>query len=622
MPLVRCSLFWYRPAQANDANAVFEHNGVYHIMFQTDCTVLDAQPGGICEGGVVGGHAFSHLVSEDGARWHRIKDALSPTPNSGYDSHDGDCDGTISFPEGVAGPVALWGADCGTGRWPPKPEPPAPPPPTPPPSPSPSPPTPPPPTPPPPPPPPSPSPPPAGGCTFQPNTDYKNGDMRGGTPSQTPQTCCTLCEATANCAAGVWLLNPPVGGQCYLKAKGGPLDPYPRDGRTACIVKGNGTHNPLSAGATVADHGNSTGRSTLGPRTRNSSWPQPQQQPQQLQRRRRDYPRVAVAMGNGSDPYLATWVKASNNPVEWADPTMPCSFPGRVWQSTAGGKLHWSMVGAGATTTPPTSQGPWFRYETTDPTLHGPWVLADPAFATVDGRPFGDISTPGFYALPSPRAGEPTHIINTGNQGGLYRTAQFDPVHERLINVSTATYKVSSSWAVSGQSERDGAVLNIAWVSCQAGQPASTVHGVMFGLSIMSVVKVVSYDRRWQGLVSAPLPAYAALRNGTLAQDAAVRTLAAGERYTPALGGGDGGGGGGAAHGAAVDVVMAVAVPRDANASTTFELQVLAVAGGGAVNTTSQWEIGATSVQFNISAVDATTGIRPATVTMRMRAEG
>lgn len=71
---------------------------------------------------------------------------------------------------------------------------------------------------------------------------------------------------------------------------------------------------------------------------------------------------------------------------------------------------------------------PWFRYSTTDATLHGPWVLADTAFATVDGQAFGDISTPGFYALPSPRAGEPTHIINTGNQGGLYRLGRAFPV--------------------------------------------------------------------------------------------------------------------------------------------------------------------------------------------------
>jgi hypothetical protein len=112
-------LWW--PGQANDANAVFEHGGVAHIMFQTDCTALDANPGGICAGGKVNAHAFSHLVSEDGGvHWRRLTDALIPTPGSPYDGFDGDCDGTVSFPEGI-GPVILWGADCGTGKWPPKP---------------------------------------------------------------------------------------------------------------------------------------------------------------------------------------------------------------------------------------------------------------------------------------------------------------------------------------------------------------------------------------------------------------------------------------------------------------------------------------------------------------------
>ena len=125
-------LMW--PGQANDANAVFEHAGVLHIMFQTDCTKPDANAtGGICAGGKVGAHAFSHLVSEDGGvHWRRITDALIPTPGSSYDGSDGDCDGTVSFPEGI-GPVIMWGANCGTGKWPPKPPPPPPSPPPPPP---------------------------------------------------------------------------------------------------------------------------------------------------------------------------------------------------------------------------------------------------------------------------------------------------------------------------------------------------------------------------------------------------------------------------------------------------------------------------------------------------------
>ena len=95
--------------------------GVVHIMFQTDCTKADASTGGICAGGKVGAHAFAHLASTDGgAHFRRLTDALIPTPGSPYDGFDGDCDGTVSFPQGI-GPVILWGADCGTGKWPPKP---------------------------------------------------------------------------------------------------------------------------------------------------------------------------------------------------------------------------------------------------------------------------------------------------------------------------------------------------------------------------------------------------------------------------------------------------------------------------------------------------------------------
>lgn len=135
----------------------------------------------------------------------------------------------------------------------------------------------------------------------------------------------------------------------------------------------------------------------------------------------------------------------------------------------------------------------------------------------------------------------------------------------------------------------------------------------MFGLSIMSAVKVISYDAATQGLVANPLPAYAALRNGTLANDTAVRMLAPGAQYTPPLGEGEG---------AAVDILMAVNVPRATNQSISFEVQVLAVLGGGTVNTSSKFEVGATSLQFNVSAADQNTGVRQGTVTMRMRAEG
>ena len=64
------------PGEMNDANTILEHKGVYHMMFQTDCVKEDAVSGGLCAGGKVGSHAFSHLVSTDGARWRRLDDVI------------------------------------------------------------------------------------------------------------------------------------------------------------------------------------------------------------------------------------------------------------------------------------------------------------------------------------------------------------------------------------------------------------------------------------------------------------------------------------------------------------------------------------------------------------------
>eukprot|EP01052_Picozoa_sp_SAG31_P035595 SAG31_NODE_4317_length_3363_cov_1.982230_2_plen_454_part_01 len=378
--------------QGNDANGVFEHNGVYHIMFQTDCTALDALPGGICAGGNVGAHAFSHLVSADGARWKRLPDALIPLNTSTYDGADGDCDGTVSFPEGI-GPVILWGADCGRGKWPP---------------------------------------------------DTMDGTgIPSAALSRLPQT--------------------------------------------------------------------------------------------------RDYPRVAVAKAsNASDPLLEHWIKSADNPIAWADPSRPCSFPGRVWRSDAGGQRHWSMVCTGATSVPTPGfpypkQGPWYRMATTDPSLHGEWKLADATFVRVgdqDPRPIGSIGSPSFYALPNPRKGEPTHIINAGNQGGLLRTAVFDPETETVTNVSTKTYPLGAGWSVAGQSERDGSILYFGpapgvsyFAAHDSGVPSLTVY---------TLVRTISYDRGTKGLVANPLSSYSTLRNSTLVQRTGLR-LVPGKLYTPQL---------------------------------------------------------------------------------------
>ena len=44
-------------------------------------------------------------------------------------------------------------------------------------------------------------------------------------------------------------------------------------------------------------------------------------------------------------------------------------------------------------------------------------------------------------------------------------------------------------WAAVGQAESSGKVLQSGWISCQSGQPADSVHGIEFGLSVMSAVR-------------------------------------------------------------------------------------------------------------------------------------
>ena len=106
------------PEGLNDANAVFERNGVFHILHQCD----GGPPGLPCGGGWEGRgqsrpglapyyHSWGHVVSLDGARWRRVKDAIAPAADGSDGQHGSACDGTLSFPEGAA-PALIYGPGC------------------------------------------------------------------------------------------------------------------------------------------------------------------------------------------------------------------------------------------------------------------------------------------------------------------------------------------------------------------------------------------------------------------------------------------------------------------------------------------------------------------------------
>ncbi len=99
---------------------MFQKNGTWHIMHQCD-GATNGQPGP-CGGGHEGPlpvpvageetywHSWGHVVSQDGVRWQRVADALTPTIGlSSNSDHGGDVDGAVSFPDGNGEPVIMFG---------------------------------------------------------------------------------------------------------------------------------------------------------------------------------------------------------------------------------------------------------------------------------------------------------------------------------------------------------------------------------------------------------------------------------------------------------------------------------------------------------------------------------
>jgi hypothetical protein len=89
----------------NDANAVFEHAGIYHLMNQGSSGRAPTPVDSLNSTDVVN---ITHAVSNDLVHWFRVQDAIPRTVQ-------GACDGTLSFPGGSTfgtSPVLLFGPDC------------------------------------------------------------------------------------------------------------------------------------------------------------------------------------------------------------------------------------------------------------------------------------------------------------------------------------------------------------------------------------------------------------------------------------------------------------------------------------------------------------------------------
>ena len=102
------------PLGCTDSNAVFQQDGMYHVMHQTPSR--DHLP----QHGLKDYRAaWGHVASRDLVHWRRLPDAIAPPPQGvhSYDSHDGDCDGWVSLPRhsGFNAPLLTFGPDCARG---------------------------------------------------------------------------------------------------------------------------------------------------------------------------------------------------------------------------------------------------------------------------------------------------------------------------------------------------------------------------------------------------------------------------------------------------------------------------------------------------------------------------
>eukprot|EP00035_Acanthoeca_spectabilis_P011596 m.204598 g.204598 ORF g.204598 m.204598 type:complete len:549 (-) comp15394_c0_seq4:139-1785(-) len=282
-----------------------------------------------------------------------------------------------------------------------------------------------------------------------------------------------------------------------------------------------------------------------------------------------DNPVVALAVpANSSDPLLAKWIRHPDRPLSFADGSPPCSFAGSVWRHNT---THWSMVCTSGAT-----RARYTALSTPAPTagLEGPWSLADKAFG--GGGSIGGQSGPAFFPLPSPRPGEPTHIISAGSKS-TYAAAVYNHTTDTLTTQRLTQLDFGNlGWTAAGLAD-DGRVLLTGWVTgghddeAEAAGCPNVVGIAVCGVQAEAGVRVISYDPVVATLASYPVREITMLRNATLANESSY-TLSPNQPHDVVLPQGTG---------AVIDVEVQVALPPIPSAELDVTLQLFAPTTAG-----------------------------------------
>lgn len=148
---------------------------------------------------------------------------------------------------------------------------------------------------------------------------------------------------------------------------------------------------------------------------------------------------------NLSDDLMVRWTK--QQPLTFAPGSPPCFIAGRVWRGTDG---VFNMVCITGGLQPPFSHTlPDARYTSTNASLQGPWTLADASFA---GHIHGLSGSVMFVPLPSPRPGDPSHILSNG-PGGHFAVGTYNETTGKFETSGTFDVAPGVAFSAAGLAE-------------------------------------------------------------------------------------------------------------------------------------------------------------------------